>query len=1292
MATSSHISNGEADLTKPPSATVLASSASFKARKKPNAAPAVSTTVSRAGPEVDDIITLLHGSDPVRVELNRLENEVRDKDRELGDALAEIKSLRNSERLKEKAVEELTDELNKVDGKLKATEAILESKNLEIKKINDEKKASLAAQFAAEATLRRVHAAQKDDEMPPIEAIITPLEAELKMARQEVAKLQDDNRALDRLTKSKEAALLEAERTVQIALAKASLVDDLQNKNQELMKQIEICQEENKILDKMHRQKVAEVEKLTQTVRELEEAVLAGGAAANAVRDYQRKVQEMNEEKKTLEREVARAKVSANRVATVVANEWKDGSDKVMPVKQWLEERKFFQGEMQQLRDKLAVAERTAKAEAQLKEKYQMRFKVLEERLKASNGNSRTASEARSMSNGRSRRQSLGGAENFSRLPSNGYLSRKISNPQSGAQRLNSATALLKNAKISARSFDGGSRSLDSDKLTPHATGKDNAPNNASDDSQMTETIGRHEENAIGTPIENSRTEHEDYVSGMLYDMLQKEVVSLRKACHEKDQTLKDKDDAIEMLAKKVDTLNKAMEVEAKKMRREVAAMEKEVTAMRVGKEHDQRTRRLSAPRASLNSTHPLSARNSFQLKRTSSCFLLPNAVAPRAFMSSSTETEVVKGSESSKAYGSDQIQVLEGLDPVRKRPGMYIGSTGPRGLHHLVYEILDNAVDEAQAGFASKIEVVLLADDSVSITDNGRGIPIDMHPVTKKSALETVLTVLHAGGKFGGSSSGYSVSGGLHGVGLSVVNALSEALEVTVWRDGIEYRQKYSRGKPVTTLTSHALPVELKDRQGTCIRFWPDKEVFTTAIQFDYNTIAGRIRELAFLNPMLTITLRKEDDDPEKIQFNEYFYAGGLVEYVKWLNTDKKPLHDVVGFRKEMDGMTIDVALQWCSDAYSDTMLGYANSIRTVDGGTHIEGTKASLTRTLNNLAKKSKIIKEKDITLSGEHVREGLTCVISVKVPNPEFEGQTKTRLGNPEVRKVVDQSIHEYLTEYWELHPDVLDSILSKALNALKAALAAKRARELVRQKSVLRSSSLPGKLADCSSTNPEESEIFIVEGDSAGGSAKQGRDRRFQAILPLRGKILNIERKDEAAMYKNEEIQNLILGLGLGVKGEDFKKEALRYHKIIILTDADVDGAHIRTLLLTFFYRYQKALFDEGCIYVGVPPLYKVERGKQVYYCYDDTELGKLQSSLPPNASYNIQRFKGLGEMMPAQLWETTMDPEQRLLKQLVVEDAAEANIVFSSLMGARVDVRKELIQNSASKINLDHLDI
>ncbi|KAF5750291.1 Microtubule-associated proteins 70-2 isoform 1 [Tripterygium wilfordii] len=593
-------SNGvEAEHPRP----ALSSSASFKARKPK---PSVCSAVSRAGSEVDDIFTLFHGSDPVRVELSRLENDVRDKDRELGEAFAEIKSLRNSERLKERAVEELTDELKKVDEKLKATEALLESKNLDVKKINDEKKAALAAQFAAEATLRRVHAAQKDDEMPPIEAIIAPLESELKFARMEAAKLQEDNRALDRLTKSKEAALLEAGRTIEIALAKASLVDDLQNKNQELIKQIEICQEENRILDKMHRQKVAEVEKLTQTVRELEEAVLAGGAAANAVRDYQRKVQEMNEERKTLEREVARAKVSANRVATVVANEWKDGNDKVMPVKQWLEERKFFQGEMQQLKDKLVVAERTAKAEAQMKEKYQLRFKVLEEKLKSSNSNSRIASDGRSISNGRSRRQSLGGAENYSRPSSNGYLCKNLLNSQSKSLRSNNASTLLRHAKMSSGSFDGGSRSLDKDTPRQVETGNGNA-HVSTNEVQITEAVTTDKEIANGTTNGKSKTEQEDHVSGVLYDMLQREVIILRKSCHEKDQSLKDKDDAIEMLAKKVETLNKAMEVEAKKMRREVTAMEKEVTAMRVSKEHNQRTRGgTSVPRGS----QLLSARN----------------------------------------------------------------------------------------------------------------------------------------------------------------------------------------------------------------------------------------------------------------------------------------------------------------------------------------------------------------------------------------------------------------------------------------------------------------------------------------------------------------------------------------------------------------------------------------------------------------------------------------------------------------------------------------------------------
>ncbi|KAL8041285.1 hypothetical protein ABFS82_10G153700 [Erythranthe guttata] len=577
--------NGEAEPQK------LTSSASFKARKKPAAA------VSRNGSDVDDFMTLLHGSDPVRVELTRLENEVREKDRELGEAHAEIKALKFSERLKEKAVEELTDELKKVDDKLKATESQLEVKKLDIKKINEEKKAAMAAQFAAEATLRRVHAAQKDDEMPPIEAIITPLEAELKLTRMEVAKLQEDNRALDRLTKSKEAALLEAERTVQIALAKASLVDDLQNKNQELGKQIEICQEENRILDKMHRQKVSEVEKLTQTVRELEEAVLAGGAAANAVRDYQRKVQEINEEKRVLDRELARAKVSANRVAVVVANDWKDANDKVMPVKQWLEERKFYQGEMQQLKDKLAIADRAAKAEAQLKEKYQLRFKVLEERLKGCpNSLNRSSSQGRSMTNGNSRRQSHGGSENLSRPSLNGLLSRKVN--LSGSPRITSAGSLFNQTKNFSSSFDSdGTNEKESAAVYDKET-----PNNG--------VINPCENGHAGIIKEKSKSETEDSVSGVLYDMLQKEVIILQKACHEKNQSLKDKDDAIEMLAKKVEMLNKAMEVEAKKMRREVATMEKEIVAMRNGNEQDQRNRRSSATRGSVIASHTHSIRN----------------------------------------------------------------------------------------------------------------------------------------------------------------------------------------------------------------------------------------------------------------------------------------------------------------------------------------------------------------------------------------------------------------------------------------------------------------------------------------------------------------------------------------------------------------------------------------------------------------------------------------------------------------------------------------------------------
>ncbi|KAJ0257024.1 Microtubule-associated protein 70-4 [Hirschfeldia incana] len=564
----------------------------------------------------NEFITLLHGSDPVRIELNRLENELRDKDRELSEAQAEIKALKLSERQREKAVEELTDELGKMSGKLKLIENLLESKNLEIKKINEEKKASMAAQFAAEASLRRVHAAQKDDDMPPIEAILAPLEAELKLARQEIAKLQDDNRSLDRLTKSKEAALLDAERTVQSALAKASMVDDLQNKNQELMKQIEICQEENRIIDKMHRQKVAEVEKLMQSVRELEEAVLAGGAAANAVRDYQRKFQEMNEERKILERELARAKVNANRVATVVANEWKDSNDQVMPVRQWLEERRFMQGEMQQLRDKLAIADRAAKSEAQLKEKFLLRLRVLEESLKKPTSSRGTAG-VRSSSNGPSRRQSLVGAEPSPKYSSsNGSVTktRPSSQPRSSTA---SASTVLKHAKGTSASFDGGTRSLDRNKVLMNRPGSKFPSNHQS--SEGTSRVDS--PSSIKGEESDEKTADNDSVPGVLYDLLQKEVITLRKAAHEKDQSLRDKDDAIEMLAKKVETLTKAMEVEAKKMRREVAVMGKEVAAMRVDKgQQDSKTKRISSiSKGSSNTAQLLSGRVSGRIGMTKS-------------------------------------------------------------------------------------------------------------------------------------------------------------------------------------------------------------------------------------------------------------------------------------------------------------------------------------------------------------------------------------------------------------------------------------------------------------------------------------------------------------------------------------------------------------------------------------------------------------------------------------------------------------------------------------------------
>jgi DNA gyrase subunit B len=641
--------------------------------------------------------------------------------------------------------------------------------------------------------------------------------------------------------------------------------------------------------------------------------------------------------------------------------------------------------------------------------------------------------------------------------------------------------------------------------------------------------------------------------------------------------------------------------------------------------------------------------------------------------------------------YGAEQIQVLEGIEHVRKRPGMYIGSTGPRGLHHLVYEVVDNSVDEALAGYCKEIQVSLNSDGSVTVVDDGRGIPTEIHPRTGKSALETVMTVLGAGGKFGGG--GYKVSGGLHGVGISVVNALSEWVEVTVWRDRKQHLQRFERGIPKTEL--QATPITT-DRTGTAVAFLPDRNIFTTGIEFDYATLAGRLRELAFLNGGVKITFT--DQRPEMLKEGEphretYFYEGGIREYVSYMNRDKQPLHEeIIHIQGDRNTVNVQVALQWCTDAYTDNLLGFANNIRTIDGGTHLEGLKAVLTRTMNAIARKRNKLKENDANLGGEHIREGLTGVISVKVPDPEFEGQTKTKLGNTEVRGIVDSLVGEVLTEYLEFHPGVADAILDKAIQAFNAAEAARKARELVRRKSVLESSTLPGKLADCSSRDPAESEIFIVEGDSAGGSAKQGRDRRSQAILPLRGKILNIEKTDDAKIYKNTEIQALITALGLGIKGEEFDPSQLRYHRIVIMTDADVDGAHIRTLLLTFFYRYQRAMVDQGYVYIACPPLYKIERGRNHYYCYSDRERDQIIAGFPDNAKYEIQRFKGLGEMMPQQLWETTMNPETRTLKRVEIEDAAEADRIFTVLMGDRVGPRREFIEANAPKLNLVDLDI
>ena len=628
--------------------------------------------------------------------------------------------------------------------------------------------------------------------------------------------------------------------------------------------------------------------------------------------------------------------------------------------------------------------------------------------------------------------------------------------------------------------------------------------------------------------------------------------------------------------------------------------------------------------------------------------------------------------------YGASQIQVLEGLEAVRKRPGMYIGSTGPRGLHHLVYEVVDNSIDEALAGNCSKIYVAINADGSITVEDDGRGIPVEVHPKTGLSTLETVLTVLHAGGKFGGG--GYKVSGGLHGVGVSVVNALSEWLVAEVHRDGKAYRQEYKKGNPQTKLEI----VGESDHTGTIISFMPDAEIFDE-IEFSFDTLEYRLRELSFLNKGIKIIFEDKREGKEK--YRDFHYTGGLVEYVKFLNKSRTGIHeDIVYIDKKVDDCLVEIAMQY-TDGYTENIYSFANNINTHEGGSHLAGFKAALTKTINEYAKRNGALKDKDSNLSGEDIREGLTAVVSVKLPDPQFEGQTKTKLGNTFMRGIVDGVTVEELGSFLEENPNTAKVIVDKALRAQRAREAAKRARELTRRKSVLESTSLPGKLADCSEKDPSKSEIFLVEGDSAGGSAKQGRDRNTQAILPLRGKILNVEKSRLDKILASDEIKNMITAYGCGI-GNDFDLEKARYHKIIIMTDADVDGAHIRTLLLTFFFRYMRPLIEEGYVYAAQPPLYKVTKQKKEYYVYSDKELDDLLNEIGRD-KYDIQRYKGLGEMNPEQLWDTTMNPETRTLLQVTIEDAAIADEIFSMLMGDKVAPRREFIQENAKYVrNLD----
>ncbi len=646
--------------------------------------------------------------------------------------------------------------------------------------------------------------------------------------------------------------------------------------------------------------------------------------------------------------------------------------------------------------------------------------------------------------------------------------------------------------------------------------------------------------------------------------------------------------------------------------------------------------------------------------------------------------------------YDGSDIQVLEGLEAVRKRPGMYIGSTGPRGLHHLVYEVVDNAVDEALAGYCKHIEVWIHPDNSITVDDDGRGIPVDLHPKEKIPTVEVVLTILHAGGKFGGE--GYKVSGGLHGVGVSVVNALSTHVQVNVRRGGKEYEIDFDHGKTKTKLHE----VGASERTGTKVTFWPDPEIFTETTIYDYDTLAARFREMAFLNKGLKITLHDERADSagseeggEAAPRTEVFEAqGGIVDFVKYLNKGRETLNEPIYFEAENADGTVEVSMQWSTSYSSNSVMAFANNINTHEGGTHLDGFKQAVTRTINEYARSKGILKEKDSNLSGDDTREGLAAVVSVKLHDPQFEGQTKTKLGNTEIRPLVQNAVTKGLAEYLEENPSPAKKIIGKATQALKAREAARKAREMTRRKNVLDSFALPGKLADCSSKKPEESEIFIVEGDSAGGSAKQARDRKTQAILPLRGKILNVERAGLHRALSSDTISSLITAIGTNI-GDDFDADQARYHRIIIMTDADVDGAHIRILLLTFFYRYMPELINRGYVYIACPPIYGVKKKntrstKIERYIYDENSLGQELAAMGGSEKFDVQRYKGLGEMDPDQLWETTMEPATRTLLQVSIDDAAEAERAVSELMGDQVEPRKEFIQKHARDVRF--LDI